>query len=67
MVGHLHHVLGGLVGDAAERKAGLLGLDHAGGLAADEEQVVARALGQRELAYGNAFAGVAVEIGRCPG
>jgi hypothetical protein len=63
MLRQLHHVFGGLLGNAAEGHACLLGLDDAGRLAADEQQVVAGAIGQRELAHGHAFAGVAVEVG----
>jgi antitoxin VapB len=45
MVGQLDHVFRGLLGDAAQRDAGLLRFDDAGRLAADEQQVVARSFG----------------------
>ena len=57
----LVHVVVGLVGHTAEGDTGLLGLDDAGGLAVNEQQVVAGPGGQGELPYCHAQGGVSVE------
>ena len=56
------HVLLGLLGDAAQGHAGLLGLDDACGLAGDEQQVVAGPGRQREFTHRHAQGRVAVEV-----
>jgi hypothetical protein len=59
-----HQVAARLLGHAAERDAGLLGLDHAAGPAGDEQQVVAGAAGQLKLAHRHALGRVAVDVCR---
>jgi hypothetical protein len=51
-----------LLGNTTQGDAGFLGLDDAGRLAADQQQVITGTGGQRELANGDAFAGIAIEI-----
>lgn len=63
VVGQLAEITRRLVGDPAQGRAGLLGLDDARSLAADEQQVIARTTVGPELAHGNAFRRVAVELG----
>ena len=62
MLRQLCEVLLGLLGEAGERGAGLLGLDRAGCPAVDEQEVVGLAGGQREFADRHAARGLAVEF-----
>ena len=61
-IGQAECVLGRLQFDALERVAFALGLDHAGHLAIDIEQVIGEAGFQRELAHRDAGAGVDVHV-----
>ena len=58
----LRHVLRRLLGRAAQRRAGGLGLDDTAGLAVDEEQVVAGSRRELELAHSDAERGIAVDL-----
>jgi hypothetical protein len=50
-------VVAGLLGDGGEGGAGFLGLDHAEGQAIDEEEIIAAAGRERDLAEGDAAGG----------
>ena len=62
MVGELRHVLLGLLGDAAQGRARLLGLDDPRRLAADEQQIITRTARKLELPNRDTGSRVAIEL-----
>ena len=62
MLGHAAHIARGLVREAREGRAFRLRLDDAAQCSADEQGIVDRAGGRRELAHGDAEPGAAVHL-----
>ena len=61
-VRQVHRVMGGLLGDARQERAFLLGLDYAGGFAIDEQKIIAGSGFQRRFAQRDAASGGGIEL-----